>query len=158
MTLEICPLGYAEACEFIARFHRHHEPPQGYKFAIGAIDESLALHGVVVVGRPVARNNDNGWTAEVTRLCTDGTKNTCSILYAAAWRAARAMGYRRMGTYILETETGVSLLAAGWKELYKTTGKSWNVPSRPRFDKHPIGQKTFWGVGEIGDWTKDDAS
>lgn len=152
--LEICPIGYAEACAFIALHHRHHQPPHGYKFAIGVMDESLSLCGVVVVGRPVARHNDNGWTAEVTRLCTDGTKNACSMLYAAAWRAARAMGYRRMGTYILESETGVSLSAAGWVQLYATAGKSWDCPSRPRTDKHPIGQKTFWGVGEVEEWAK----
>jgi hypothetical protein len=103
---------------------------------------------VVTVGRPVARHLDDGWTLEVTRLCTDGTKNACSLLYAAAWRAARAMGYRRIGTYILDTETGTSLTASGWKCLGKAGGGSWSVPSRPRVDKHPTQIKLRYEMGE----------
>lgn len=71
--------------------------------------------GVAIVGRPVSRHLDDGWTLEVNRLCTDGSRNACSALYAAAWRAARAMGYKRLVTYILESENGASLRAAGWK-------------------------------------------
>jgi hypothetical protein len=100
--------------------------------------------GVIMVGRPVARHLDNGKTLEVTRCCTDGTKNAASKLYGAAWSAAKALGFRRLITYTLSSEPGTSLRAAGWKELYKTSGGSWSVPSRPRIDKHPLGQKTIW--------------
>lgn len=141
--LELQPLSFREACLYIEKHHRHHKPPVGHKFSIGVNDGEKVV-GVVCVGRPVARGCDNGWTVEVTRLCTDGTKNACSMLYAAAWRAARAMGYKRMITYILAEETGISLKAAGWREMYKTRGGSWNSKARPREDKHPLGQKTLW--------------
>lgn len=100
--------------------------------------------GVVTVGRPVARRLDDGWTLEVTRNCTDGTKNAASFLYAAAWRACRALGFTRLITYTLKDETGVSLTAAGWRVVGQTSGRSWSCPSRPRVDKHPLGQKTLW--------------
>jgi hypothetical protein len=103
--------------------------------------------GVVTVGRPVARHFDNGWTAEVTRCCVaEGNKNAASMLYGAAWRAARAMGYARLITYTLIEEPGTSLRAAGWKTIGQTEGGSWNTPSRPRVDKAPLGKKTLWEV------------
>lgn len=145
MTLELQPVDFDEACIFIEKYHRHHKKPVGYKFAIG-INDGEKMVGVVIVGRPVARHRDDGWTAEVTRLCTDGTKNACSMLYAAAWRAARAMGYRRIGTYILKDEPGVSLKAAGWQLIGETDGGSWNRQDRARVDKHPLCQKQLWEV------------
>lgn len=141
--LSLQPLDFAEACAFITEHHRHHQPPVGHKFSIG-VNDGERIVGVIVVGRPVARFNDDTWTAEVTRCCTDGTKHVASMLYAAAWRAARAMGYRRLITYTLASETGTSLKAAGWRVIGQTEGRSWNVPSRPRIDKHPLGQKTIW--------------
>ncbi len=143
MTLELQPITYPEACEFISRFHRHHLPPQGWKFGIGVNDGEKVV-GVITVGRPVSRVLDDTWTLEVTRCCTDGTKNAASMLYSAAWRAARAMGYKRMITYTLIEEPGTSLKAAGWKELYTTDGGSWTCQSRPRVDRHPLGQKRMW--------------
>lgn len=143
MALELQPITFAEACEFVRRHHRHHLPPQGHKFSI-AVNDGQKVVGVIIVGRPVARHLDDGWTLEVTRCCTDGTKNAASMLYAAAWRAARAMGYKRMITYTLAEEPGTSLRAAGWRVVYQTQGGTWNRPSRPRIDKHPTGQKTLW--------------
>jgi hypothetical protein len=124
------------AFAYVRDVHRHHRPPQGGLFAIG-LRNGDEIVGCCVVGRPVARRLQDGFTAEVTRLCTDGTKNACSMLYAAAWRACRAIGYRRLLTYILDTEPGTSLKAAGWKCLGNAGGGSWSVPSRPRIDKHP---------------------
>lgn len=143
MNLQLQPITYPEACEFIRKYHSHHLPPQGWKFGI-AVGDGEAVHGVITVGRPVARNLDNGWTLEVTRCCTDGTKHAASMLYGAAWRAAKALGYRRMITYTLKEERGTSLVAAGWKSLYETSGGSWSCESRPRVDKHPLGQKVLW--------------
>lgn len=144
MTLQLQPITFREACDFIRKHHRHHAPPQGYLFGIAVNDGKDNIVGVVTVGRPVARHLQNGYTAEVTRCCTDGTKNAASMLYAAAWRAAKAMGYRRLITYVLESEKGTSIQAAGWKEVGKAGGGSWDVPSRPRVDKAPTGQKTLW--------------
>lgn len=141
--LELQPISYKEACVFIEQHHRHHLPPQGWKFGI-AVNDGEKVVGVVTVGRPVARKLDNGWTLEVTRCCTDGTKNAASKLYGAAWRAASAMGYKRLITYTLASEPGTSLEASGWKALYITPGKSWSVASRPRVDTHPLGQKMLW--------------
>lgn len=141
--LELQPITLKEAYRFVKEHHRHHCPPQGAKFAIGVNDLDRVV-GVVIVGRPVSRRLQDGYTAEVTRCCTDGTKNAPSKLYAAAWRAARAMGYRRLITYTLAEEPGTSLVAAGWKVIGSTPGRSWSVPSRPRVDTHPLGQKTLW--------------
>jgi len=135
--LEIVPIDFAEAKAFIKQYHRHHIPPVGHKFSIGCSDGKKIV-GVATIGRPVARKLDDGWTLEVNRLCTDGTKNAGSMLYATAWRAARAMGYKKLITYILDSEKGTSLVAAGWKCIGKTTGGSWNCQSRPRIDKHPL--------------------
>lgn len=141
--LHLQPITYSEACQFIDEHHRHHLPPQGWKFGI-AVNDGIKVVGVITVGRPVARHLDDTWTLEVTRCCTDGTKNSASMLYGAAWRAAKALGYKRMITYTLDTESGTSLSAAGWKTLYTTAGGSWNCNSRPRVDKHPTNQKVLW--------------
>lgn len=141
--LELQPITQSEAFAYIDLHHRHHRAPVGSLFQIGINDDGR-ICGVVVVGRPVSRNLDNGWTAEVTRCCTDGTPNAASMLYGAAQRACRAMGYRRLVTYTLKSEPGTSLKAAGWTVLYTTPGKSWNTPGRPRIDKHPLGQKVLW--------------
>jgi hypothetical protein len=132
--LRSIPMDLEGANEFVARHHRHHAPVVGHKFSIGAArgDE---LVGVVIVGRPVSRRRDDGETLEVTRLCADGSKNVCSFLYGAAARAAFALGFKRIGTYIRSDEPGISLSAAGWRMVGETPGRSWSVPSRPRKDK-----------------------
>lgn len=134
MRLQTMPMDLEGANEFVERHHRHHKPVVGHKFSIGAaLDGELV--GVVIVGRPVARRRDDGETLEVTRLCSTGEKNVCSFLYGAAARAAFALGYRRIGTYIRSDEPGISLTAAGWRMIGETPGRSWSVPSRPRKDK-----------------------
>ena len=148
--LRIVPVRFDEACACVRQFHRHHQPPQGHKFSV-AVAAGERIVGVAIVGRPVARHLDKGWTLEVTRLCTDGTPNACSKLYAACWRVARAMGYLEMLTYILDTESGTSLRAAGWKCQGKRGGMSWNCPSRPRVDKSPRQLKIRYGVGRSAD-------
>ena len=109
-------------------------------------DEQNQIRGVAIVGRPVARNLDDGWVLEVNRCCTDGTRNACSMLYQAAWRVAKAMGYRKLITYTLPKEGGASLRGAGWKCLGERGGGNWNVPSRPRINTDEIlrGQKWLW--------------
>lgn len=149
MRLELVPVSQREAFAFIAAHHRHHLPPRGALWCIGAARDG-ELVAVVVVGRPVARRLQDGFTAEVTRLCTNGTaeaKNAASMLYAAAWRAARAMGYRRLITYTLADETGISVASAGWKAMHQTRGGSWSRTDRVRVDKHPLGAKTLWQTG-----------
>jgi hypothetical protein len=143
MSLKVVPLTLDEANEFVLRHHRHHKKVAGHKFSLGAQLDG-AIVGVAIVGRPVSRHRDDGMTLEVTRLATDGTRNACSFLYGAAARAAMALGYARIGTYILASETGASLRAAGWRLIAKTPGKSWSVPSRARVDKHPLEPKLLF--------------
>ena len=146
--LELQPITKSEADAFIIEHHRHHKPSIGWKYGI-AVNDGEKVVGVICVGRPVARHFDDGWTLEVTRCCTDGTQNAPSKLYSAAWRAGRAMGYKRMITYTLSgEEPGTSLEASGWNLLHETSGGSWNCESRPRVDKHPTQKKLCWGVGE----------
>lgn len=143
MSLELVPVTFREAAEYVRRHHRHHRAPRGARAVVGATNGD-GIVGVAFVGRPVSRHLDNGWTAEVTRLCTDGYPNAASFLYGAAARLARALGYRRCVTYTLASEDGTSLRAAGWKVLYEVEGRSWDRPGRPRVDSHPTVDKLAW--------------
>lgn len=132
MSLEIKPISLKDANDYIDQYHRHHKPVQGGKYAISVYDDER-LCGVAIVGRPVSRWLDDNKTLEVTRLCTDGTYNACSILYSRCAKIAKDMGYEKIITYILEEESGTSLKASGWTcEKEEAGGGSWSVPSRPR--------------------------
>ncbi|PZX32039.1 hypothetical protein C7416_102199 [Cupriavidus phytorum] len=144
MSLRVVPIAFADANAFVRRFHRHHKAVTGHKFSVAVADGVGDVRGVAVIGRPVARALDDGLTLEVNRCCTDGAFNACSMLYAAAWRAARAMGYRKLITYTLPPEGGASLRAAGWRVVAETKGGSWNCPSRTREDHHPLQGKLRW--------------
>ena len=146
--MNVVPMTLRDAFAYVNATHRHHRAPQGGLFAIGAQKDG-SIVGCVIVGRPVARHNDDGYTAEVTRVATDGSKNACSMLYGAAWRAARAMGYRRLMTYTLSTEPGTSVIAAGYRAVGEVKGRSWDTPSRPRIDKHPTQDKVRWEVVDL---------
>lgn len=135
MRLRTVPVTFAQARDFVGDWHRHHRPPVGHKYSIGVADEDDLLVGVAVVGRPVARHLDDGLTLEVTRVATDGTPNACSLLYAAAWQAAKALGYRTLLTYTQAGESGASLRAAGWRVVAaRPPRRGWTTPSRPRAD------------------------
>ena len=137
------PLELKDANAFVAQLHRHHDPVYRDKFRVGC-EMNGKLVGVVQLARPVSRELDDGQTIEVVRLCTDGTPHVCSFLYAKAARIAREMGYARIVTYILETETGISLKAAGWKYDGTTHGGHWSCPSRPRKTTAPTCPKQRW--------------
>lgn len=144
--LTIVPCTLREANAFVARVHRHHGPTVGHRWSVAVADEAGTVRGVAIIGRPVARMLDDGRTAEVNRVATDGCPNACSALYAAAWRAARAMGYRRLLTYTLASEPGDSLRGAGWKCIGQAGGGHWGRDSRPRETKHPTQLKLRWEV------------
>jgi hypothetical protein len=141
--MDLRPISLRQARRFVTEVHRHHEAPQGGKFALAAWS-SGELVGVAIVGRPVSRRLDNGLTAEVIRVATDGTRNACSFLYVRAKRAAQAMGYRKILTYTLPEESGDSLRAVAWTRAGVAGGGSWSKPSRPREDKHPTQEKIRW--------------
>jgi hypothetical protein len=145
MSLVITPITLRDANAFVAQHHRHHKPARGC-IACVAVYEGDQLRGVAIIGRPVARALQDGRTAEVLRCCTDGARNACSMLYRAAWRAVRELGYRKLITYTLAEEGGASLRAAGLVCEGVAGGGSWSCPSRPRVDEHPTDAKLRWAL------------
>jgi len=143
-TLAVVPCDLDEANAFVKQHHRHHGPVVGHKFSLAVADNDGHVRGVAIVGRPVARRLDNGLTLEVLRVATDGCRNACSALYGACRRVAWGLGYKRLVTYTLNDESGVSLYAAGWKMIGEAGGGSWSRSARPRVDKHPQQLKIRW--------------
>jgi hypothetical protein len=157
--LTIVPCTLEEANAYVRAWHRHHRAVRGHRFSLAVATQdaegepdltrdvsgdTLVIVGVAIVGRPVARQLDDGWTLEVTRVATDGTKNAASALYGAARRATFALGYKRLVTYTLPSESGASLRAAGYRCLGEAGGGSWSRESRPRVDTHPTQRKLRW--------------
>ncbi|MDE2101906.1 MAG: hypothetical protein KGL39_31965 [Patescibacteria group bacterium] len=139
--MKAVPLELSELNELVSKWHRHHKPVQGHRFSVGVEDKG-EIHGGASVGRPVARLGGNPKEVlEVTRLVTDGKKNACSFLYAACARIGKEMGYKRIQTYILDSETGTSLLAAGWTFEGVFGGGSWTRKNRERREDQPKGMK-----------------
>lgn len=143
--LHIVPLTIDEANTLVAHWHRHHKPSVHSKFCVGVCDSSGKLRGAAIVGRPVARLLDDGYTLEVNRCVTDGAANACSALYGAVARAAKALGYSRIFTYTRIDEPGTSLKAAGWLlDDPKIRARSWDMPGRRRNDKTEIIGRQRW--------------
>lgn len=140
--LEIRPITFRAASEYITKHHRHHPATVGCKFCIGLFNEEKMV-GCAVVGRPVSRRLDDGLTCEINRLCTDGTKNACSILYGASCRVAKAMGYKKIITYILESENGASLRASNFTCEGVAGGTHW-TGARNKGQAIPKEMKTRW--------------
>lgn len=151
--LEIRPITLKDANKYVAQYHRHNIPTNGHKFSIACYDGER-LCGVAIAGQPIARKLDDGKTIEIRRVCTDGTKNACSILYGACSRCAKEMGYKRVITYTLNSEPGTSLKASGFVNMGKAGGRSWDMPGRQRYItqitlfgeevKYSTEQKTRW--------------
>lgn len=147
MKLNVIPIELAEANCMVAALHRHHFPCQGHRFSLGVVDEDGVLHGACIVGRSVARlAGDPRKVLEVTRLVTDGTYNACSMLYSAAARAGKEMGYERIQTYILaDEESGTSLKASGWVCEGIAGGGQWkHTDGKKRRSDQPISKKMRW--------------
>jgi hypothetical protein len=142
--LTTVPISLAEANAFVSEHHRHHRPVVGHKFSVAVADDEGTVRGVAIIGRPVGRHFDDGWTLEVNRVTTDGCPNACSALYGAARRATFALGYRRLITYILVSEPGTSLKAAGWRCLGERGGLRWTGKRRPAVDLYPAQMKLLW--------------
>lgn len=154
-----------QAAKWIAAYHDHNDPPRGDIYRIAAADTSDRIVGIAIVGRPISRMLDDGWTVEILRVAVRrdldperpglGPLGACSYLYAAAWRAARQLGYRRAITYTLDRESGASLRAlAGWRPLPLIEGASWSRDDRERFDKQAsLITKRRWEV--VAGWSAD---
>lgn len=145
----IRPISLKVAQDYVRQHHRHNRPPVGHKFSVGLYVDGCRLVGVAVAGRPIARALDNGLTLEVTRVCTDGTKNASSKLYSAITRAAKAMGYIKCITYTQLKEGGVSLRASGWRAVaVLPQRKGWDTVSRHRenIEKENMIERIRWEV------------
>jgi hypothetical protein len=144
--LRIKPIELRDANAFVALHHRHHKPVQGHRFSISVVDGDGQTRGIAIIGRPVARNAGSpSEVLEVTRLCTDGTPNACSMLYAAAARAGKTLGYKRIQTYILEVESGTTLKASGWVDEGSAGGGQWkHTDGKPRRTDQPTERKRRW--------------
>ena len=157
MSLVVKPISLAKANEFIIKNHRHHDKVNGHKYSISVFDGEKMV-GVACVGRPLSRYLDDGETLEVTRLCTDGTYNACSMLYSRCARISKEMGYKKIITYILDSENGTSLKASGWKlEADNVGGGSWSSPSRPRelVEVNLFGEKQKYPITKKQRWSKE---
>lgn len=140
--MTIVPITLRQARGFVGKHHRHNLPSKGWKFGVGLTVGDSQLVGVGMAGQPVSRRLDDGLTIEITRVCTDGTRNANSMIYGALSRAAFALGYRRIITYTLQSESGASLRAAGFKvaaELPSTRG--WDRSGRPRVESDLFGRE-----------------
>lgn len=151
--LHLRPLTLKQANDLVALWHRHHKPSVGHRFSIGVFDGAGEPHGAAIVGRPVGGGKDQLYIAEVSRLVTDGTANACSMLYGAAARAAKAMGYLWIQTFILQDEPGVSLKASGWRYERLSNPVGWNNGNRPRGEVVDNGRrKQLWRL-ELNQWS-----
>lgn len=128
--LEIRPIMLRAANDFVAAHHRHNQRTTGHKWSI-AVYDGETLCGVAIAGRPIARNLDDGLTIEIRRVCTDGTRNACSMLYGACCRVAKAMGYKRLVTYTLVSEPGTSLRASWFTDCGEAGGGILERPLPP---------------------------
>jgi hypothetical protein len=133
----------ADANAFVDQHHRHSAPVIGHKFSIAVAREDVVV-GVCIVGRPLARGLQDGWTREILRTATDGTPNACSMLEGAACRAVFAMGYRKVVTYTRKSEPGASLRAAGFRVVGEVKGREWHTASRPRVRRGGLEDKWRW--------------
>ncbi len=141
--LKVIPCELKNANEFVTRLHRHHKKVTGHRWST-AVEANGQVVGVAIVGRPVARMTDQRRIVEALRVCTDGTPNACSALYGAVCRQHRQLGYQKAQTFILESEPGTSLRAAGWIPVAISDGGSWSSPSRRRVDDAPLDRKVRW--------------
>ena len=142
--IRIAPIELAQANAFVSLHHRHHKPTVGHRFSICAVVGSEVC-GVAIIGRAVSRHYDPLSVLEVTRLCTNGTPNACSALYSAAARVGKNLGFARIQTYILETETGGSLIASGWTCEGEAGGGQWkHSDGKPRRTDQPTCKKLLF--------------
>jgi hypothetical protein len=149
-TLQIVPLSLTKANEIVGEKHRHNAPLRSFLvFALGVADNGR-LCGAALVGRTANKTFEDGYTLEIRRVACDGTKNANSMLYGACARAAKALGYRRLITYTLPSESGASLKATGWindgvKMHHATTVNNPHARSAIlRGDTYPLGPKRRW--------------
>jgi hypothetical protein len=143
-VLQVRPIIFRDASKYVREYHRHSAPARGCKFAI-SITDGEKLRGVATCGRP-CRLLQDGVTAEITRVCTDGVRNGCTLLYATCIKILRLMGYRRIVTYTRADETGHTLKLSGFKAVARVRAEQYSRPSRPRRlrEPHEMVERVRW--------------
>lgn len=86
-TLNLVPLTVEQAEKFLTSHERHYKSNALPVFALGISDGAIC--GAVIVGV-------SGEDAELSHIYSDGESLGYTLLYGAAWRAAKALGYVRM--------------------------------------------------------------
>lgn len=135
MSLRPAPITLRLANAYVEAVHRHNVDQSRAKYAVAVIDGTGLLRGVGIAGTPKARmlaTAPGEHTVEILRVCTDGARNACSLLYGACARAAAAMGYTLAVTYTLTSEPGTSLRAAGFELVADTRSQGWDRRGRSR--------------------------
>ena len=140
--MKIVPITFRYAQQFVKDYHRHNPNVVGCKFAIGCQGDD-GIVGVAICGRPVSRYLDDGKTLEINRVCTNGAANACSMLYGACCRIAKEMGYERVITYTLQSETGASVKASNFICDGEAGGTHW-TGKRDKGQNIPNEMKVRW--------------
>lgn len=86
MTIKLTPITNADALKYFKKYSDYRGP---FAFAICAM-EGQKMHGVIAL-------NMDGKTFALGHIWTDGNAHIGSLLYGAAWRVAKAMGYKEAG-------------------------------------------------------------
>lgn len=142
MIVTVVPVTRDQSRRFIREHHRHNGPLPIEVLKVGLADETGELIGVAVAGLP-CRELMDGYTLEVTRCCTVGHENACSLLYGRIIRGAKALGWRRLYTYTLASEPGSSVRAVGFVEDGRVPARPYlSKTKRPRYDVNLFGERT----------------
>ena len=138
VKLTLKPVSRLEAKKFIASVHRHNNAPIFIIAAVSLRDDAGVIHGVGTLELPKARMLADGVTAEVSRVCTDGSRNACTQLYGALCRVAAGLGYQRVISYTLASEPGSSLAGAGFEVVAHVKPKDWSLRNRSRSGRNEV--------------------
>lgn len=89
--------------------------------------EAEAIVAVAIVGRPIARSQADGVTAEVSRLCThNAPANTATALLKRVVTACQAIGYHRVITYVDGARDGIVFKAANFVVTAERSRHGWH--------------------------------
>ncbi len=147
--LELHPIAFGAARDFVARYHRHCAAPVTWRFG-KAVWNGRVMVGVVMAGNPVAPALNGRGIVEVNRLCIrrDVPRalawNAASMLYGWAAREAALRGWSKIITYTRSDEAGTSLVASGWEREAVTRGRGWHSKGRRRSNTNAFIDKVRW--------------
>jgi hypothetical protein len=125
MQLTVTPTTLREANAYVEEHHRHHDPVAGSIACLAVADDARVV-GVAIVGRPLARMLQDGWTAEVLRTCVDSgyveevaTAYLAGALFKARERGAVGVAYAEAGLAALRRcpwlQAVTRMLSALWR-------------------------------------------